>query len=275
MSGSSATFDAGAADRCSGGYVGSAWTKTRSGGGRRWRRGRSPADGAAAHDVVLHPWRGRRRLVAALLALCAPRSCLGNPDAKRLYDDLMSSYNRLIRPVSNNSDRLTVRMGLKLSQLIDVVRFATCAAPIRRLRDVHRRHDEREERTPRKPSSVARTPLGLKKWTRIRCPCPIHVSLPVVSLCALAPPLSPGPVRATRNKVTRFRIRKLMHCSARKERNDATPEKKKHETDAHKCSRSSLLPFMAAFLTLTVPCGQVYHHHVLAVTLACRTLSPK
>ncbi|KAH7959352.1 hypothetical protein HPB49_010525 [Dermacentor silvarum] len=59
-------------------------------------------------------------LVAALLALCAPRSCLGNPDAKRLYDDLMSSYNRLIRPVSNNSDRLTVRMGLKLSQLIDV-----------------------------------------------------------------------------------------------------------------------------------------------------------
>lgn len=60
-------------------------------------------------------------LVAALLALCAaPPRCLGNPDAKRLYDDLMSSYNRLIRPVSNNSDRLTVRMGLKLSQLIDV-----------------------------------------------------------------------------------------------------------------------------------------------------------
>lgn len=59
-------------------------------------------------------------LIAALLAFCGPRSCLGNPDAKRLYDDLMSSYNRLIRPVSNNSDRLTVRMGLKLSQLIDV-----------------------------------------------------------------------------------------------------------------------------------------------------------
>lgn len=44
-----------------------------------------------------------------------------NPDAKRLYDDLMSSYNSLIRPVANNSDRLTVKMGLKLSQLIDVV----------------------------------------------------------------------------------------------------------------------------------------------------------
>lgn len=44
-----------------------------------------------------------------------------NPEAKRLYDDLLSNYNRLIRPVGNNSDRLTVKMGLKLSQLIDVV----------------------------------------------------------------------------------------------------------------------------------------------------------
>ena len=45
----------------------------------------------------------------------------GNPDAKRLYDDLLSNYNRLIRPVSNNTDKLTVYLGLKLSQLIDVV----------------------------------------------------------------------------------------------------------------------------------------------------------
>ncbi|ODM91301.1 Acetylcholine receptor subunit beta-like 2 [Orchesella cincta] len=43
-----------------------------------------------------------------------------NPDAKRLYDDLLSNYNRLIRPVSNNSEKLTVKLGLKLSQLIDV-----------------------------------------------------------------------------------------------------------------------------------------------------------
>ncbi|KAF9810397.1 hypothetical protein SFRURICE_018907 [Spodoptera frugiperda] len=43
-----------------------------------------------------------------------------NPEAKRLYDDLLSNYNRLIRPVGNNSDRLTVKMGLRLSQLIDV-----------------------------------------------------------------------------------------------------------------------------------------------------------
>lgn len=46
---------------------------------------------------------------------------MANPEAKRLYDDLLSNYNRLIRPVGNNSDRLTVKMGLRLSQLIDVV----------------------------------------------------------------------------------------------------------------------------------------------------------
>ena len=45
-----------------------------------------------------------------------------NPDAKRLYDDLLSNYNRLIRPVANNTDKITVKMGLKLSQLVDLVR---------------------------------------------------------------------------------------------------------------------------------------------------------
>ena len=45
----------------------------------------------------------------------------GNPDAKRLYDDLLSNYNRLIRPVSNNTDTVLVKLGLRLSQLIDLV----------------------------------------------------------------------------------------------------------------------------------------------------------
>ncbi len=45
----------------------------------------------------------------------------GNPDAKRLYDDLLSNYNKIVRPVVNNSDVLTVRIKLKLSQLIDLV----------------------------------------------------------------------------------------------------------------------------------------------------------
>ena len=44
-----------------------------------------------------------------------------NNDAKRLYEDLMMSYNRFVRPVGNDSDTLILKMGLKLSQLIDVV----------------------------------------------------------------------------------------------------------------------------------------------------------
>lgn len=62
-----------------------------------------------------------------LFSLCSPptthgRSLLnaGNPDAKRLYDDLLSNYNKLVRPVVNTTDPLTVRIKLKLSQLIDV-----------------------------------------------------------------------------------------------------------------------------------------------------------
>ena len=46
----------------------------------------------------------------------------GNPDAKRLYDDLLSNYNKLVRPVSNVTEAVTVYLKLKLSQLIAVVR---------------------------------------------------------------------------------------------------------------------------------------------------------
>jgi nicotinic acetylcholine receptor len=60
---------------------------------------------------------------AALVALVALTAVHGNPDAKRLYDDLLSNYNRLIRPVANNTDKITVKMGLKLSQLVDLVGF--------------------------------------------------------------------------------------------------------------------------------------------------------
>ncbi|XP_066584851.1 acetylcholine receptor subunit alpha-like 1 [Prorops nasuta] len=72
-------------------------------------------------------WQWWSRL-GGLLAMATAISCLvapfpgasANQEAKRLYDDLLSNYNRLIRPVGNNSDRLTVKMGLRLSQLIDV-----------------------------------------------------------------------------------------------------------------------------------------------------------
>lgn len=68
----------------------------------------------------------RAELMAALvwwLAACCllPVTTAGNPDAKRLYDDLLSNYNKLVRPVVNTTDVLRVCIKLKLSQLIDVV----------------------------------------------------------------------------------------------------------------------------------------------------------
>ena len=62
-------------------------------------------------------------LNCCLCSLCDVANA--NPDAKRLYDDLLSHYNRLIRPVSNNTEVVTVRLGLRLSQLIDLVRFGS------------------------------------------------------------------------------------------------------------------------------------------------------
>lgn len=56
-----------------------------------------------------------------LSALIVNGAVAGNPDAKRLYDDLLSNYNKLVRPVVNTSDVLRVCIKLKLSQLIDVV----------------------------------------------------------------------------------------------------------------------------------------------------------
>lgn len=56
-----------------------------------------------------------------LSALVVHGAVGGNPDAKRLYDDLLSNYNKLVRPVVNTTDVLKVCIKLKLSQLIDVV----------------------------------------------------------------------------------------------------------------------------------------------------------
>ena len=98
-------------------------------------RGRDGAKGDGAGEgrppVATHalPGGGRGHMcwTAALLLLLLPATAhsvitMGNPDAKRLYDDLLSNYNKLVRPVQNTTDPLTVRIKLKLSQLIDVVR---------------------------------------------------------------------------------------------------------------------------------------------------------
>lgn len=40
---------------------------------------------------------------------------------KRLFEDLFSDYNRLILPVANNRSKVTVTLGLKLGQILDLV----------------------------------------------------------------------------------------------------------------------------------------------------------
>lgn len=73
-----------------------------------------------------------------LSALVVHGAVAGNPDAKRLYDDLLSNYNKLVRPVVNTSDVLKVCIKLKLSQLIDVVsKIALQLTPYRILRTLH------------------------------------------------------------------------------------------------------------------------------------------
>lgn len=73
-------------------------------------------------DLPVTRWVWLIYLVSTMLLLPASDAVInmGNPDAKRLYDDLLSNYNKLVRPVQNTTDPLTVRIKLKLSQLIDV-----------------------------------------------------------------------------------------------------------------------------------------------------------
>jgi hypothetical protein len=42
-------------------------------------------------------------------------------EAKRLLDDLLSNYNNLVRPVANSSDHIKLFLGIKLSQIADIV----------------------------------------------------------------------------------------------------------------------------------------------------------
>jgi hypothetical protein len=46
---------------------------------------------------------------------------LASEDAKRLLDDILSNYNNLVRPVEKPSDHIKVYLGLKLSQIADIV----------------------------------------------------------------------------------------------------------------------------------------------------------
>ncbi|KAH1012772.1 hypothetical protein HUJ05_011868 [Dendroctonus ponderosae] len=84
------------------------------------------ADEAVCGAASSGPRAPRTMASLATVFLCVATLFYGplvdaNPDAKRLYDDLLSNYNKLVRPVVNTSDVLRVCIKLKLSQLIDVI----------------------------------------------------------------------------------------------------------------------------------------------------------
>uniref|UniRef100_A0A672GSX6 Neuronal acetylcholine receptor subunit alpha-7 n=1 Tax=Salarias fasciatus TaxID=181472 RepID=A0A672GSX6_SALFA len=54
------------------------------------------------------------------VALVVPPGCFGGVHQRKLYHDLMVNYNRLERPVHNDSAPIVVDLGLTLLQIIDV-----------------------------------------------------------------------------------------------------------------------------------------------------------
>lgn len=54
--------------------------------------------------------------------------CHGGEYQRKLYRDLMENYNRLERPVQNDSAPIVVELGLTLLQIIDVVSAHLCEA---------------------------------------------------------------------------------------------------------------------------------------------------
>uniref|UniRef100_A0AC34QTD7 Nicotinic acetylcholine receptor alpha subunit n=1 Tax=Panagrolaimus sp. JU765 TaxID=591449 RepID=A0AC34QTD7_9BILA len=55
-----------------------------------------------------------------LTFFCLLFICEGNEDAKRLYDDLMVKYNRHRRPGTSSHKPVTIKLMMRLSQIIDV-----------------------------------------------------------------------------------------------------------------------------------------------------------
>ena len=80
--------------------------------------------------VKTHHRGAMSQAIVAAFLLCLLYGCChlvsANPDAKRLYDDLLRKrkYNKLMRPVQDHNNKLNVTINLKLSQLIDVVSTA-------------------------------------------------------------------------------------------------------------------------------------------------------
>lgn len=62
-------------------------------------------------------------LSVTIIGLCYCIKKAPEPVENRLHHDLLHvrSYSKLIRPVDSNLQRLTVKVGLRLSQLLDMV----------------------------------------------------------------------------------------------------------------------------------------------------------
>lgn len=59
-------------------------------------------------------------LVSLVIILAFAQGCCSSESEEQLFRELFTDYNRLIRPVENNSEILTVQFDLSMSQLIDV-----------------------------------------------------------------------------------------------------------------------------------------------------------
>jgi len=55
-----------------------------------------------------------------LLAFLLPAGCLGGAHERRLLNDLMTNYQKLERPVANESHAVSLKFGLTLQQIMDV-----------------------------------------------------------------------------------------------------------------------------------------------------------
>jgi hypothetical protein len=42
-------------------------------------------------------------------------------DAKRLLEDLLNNYDNIIRPINHSDEYVTLYLGIKLSQIADIV----------------------------------------------------------------------------------------------------------------------------------------------------------
>ncbi|KAM8876743.1 neuronal acetylcholine receptor subunit alpha-7-like [Synchiropus picturatus] len=59
-------------------------------------------------------------LLCVAVSLCMVRVSHQDPDENRLIRELMRNYNPLVRPVSNYSEPLTIKLGLNLIQILDL-----------------------------------------------------------------------------------------------------------------------------------------------------------